>query len=222
MQPPLIFVDRVQAGQFLAKELAAFRPDNPVILALPRGGVPIAVEVAQELGARVEVLGVKKITLPSNPELAVAAVTEDGTFELNDSVIDHFNLSPTQIRSLIKKATKQAKIIGFKFRGTRSLPIFADKTVIVADDGLATGMTALATARFLKNQRAAKIIFAAPVCAAASIKQLSEVYHDVVCTLKPEYFTTVGNWYTDFSPVGDDEVHRILDSFTEIQSAGAA
>jgi putative phosphoribosyl transferase len=201
-----IYKNRQHAGLVLAQKLKLYFREHPIVIALPRGGVPVAAEIAKAGNLSLDILGVKKIGSPTNPEYAIGAVAEDGSVVINpDVTVDIDDL----VQSKLKEAKLQAQIL----RSNRSLTILSGKTVIVVDDGLATGMTALAAAATIKKQGAKRAVFAAPVCAEETAELLNQTYDLVVCGLCPADFTSVGNWYEDFSQVSDREVVNLLSSF---------
>jgi erythromycin esterase-like protein/adenine/guanine phosphoribosyltransferase-like PRPP-binding protein len=204
------FTDRHQAGKLLAKKLNRFKSEDPVILALPRGGVPLGYEVAQSLNAPLDVLLVKKIGAPSHSEFAVGAITEDEEPLLNRKVIDRFNFDLRQIHEITLRKIKELRAQGKKFRGSRKMIDVENRTVILVDDGIATGSTTKVCIDFLKKKKVKKIIVATPVAPAETIELLRGQVDEIICLMMPEDFFSVGQFYEKFGDVEDEEVIKLL------------
>lgn len=204
------FRDRVHAGQQLAAALARLGADQPIVLGLPRGGVPVAAEVARRLDAPLDVLLVRKIGAPAQPEFAVGAIA-DGVRFLDEGLIARLGIPTSAVERVVAVESGELARRQTLYRGARPpLPV-RDRTVIVIDDGLATGATARAAIRSLRARGPARIVFAAPVGAPDSVARLRAEADEVICLLTPDDFRAVGMWYRDFSPTTDQEVIRLLD-----------
>ncbi len=206
----MIFHDRKHAGQLLAQKLRKYKKENSIVLALPRGGVPIAAEVASFLGAALDVLIVRKIGAPFQSELAVGAVCEESKPIWNNSILYQLGLEPGDLERTVgierEKIKNQIKL----FRGMRKFPSLNKKTIIIVDDGLATGATISAAIQYLKKKAVTKIIVAVPVAAASTAARLRSQIDEVVVLEERENLMSVGQWYEDFSQVTNDEVVEIL------------
>jgi len=204
------FVDRHDAGRRLAAELLPHAKDRPVVVALPRGGVPIAVEVARALDAPLDVLAVRKLGAPGNPELGVGAVAEDGTGVLDRRSAGALGMTAELLEATLARESEELRRRVERYRDGRA-PIPVDgRTVIVVDDGLATGLTDLAALRALRKRGARRIVVAAPVGSPESVSMLSEEADEVLCLVVPQRLFGVGMWYADFSAVSDEEVLALL------------
>jgi putative phosphoribosyl transferase len=209
-----IFVDRAEAGRLLARSLATLELVDPVVLALPRGGVPVAAEVARALHAPLDLLMVRKIGAPGQPELAVAAVV-DGVHP--EVVIDEetLHLSGADRAYVDAEAKLELKEIerrrALYVRGRAPVPL-AGKSVVLVDDGIATGTTVRAALKALQRSKAARLVLAVPVAPADTVAQLQDLVNDLVCLSKPEFFHAVGAHYRDFHQIEDDEVIALLDA----------
>lgn len=204
------FRDRIDAGQRLARRLDAYRGADALVLGIPRGGVPVAAEVARLLDAGLDVVVARKLGAPGFPELAMGAVTANGGRFLNDSVISELGVSPEYLGRAIEEQTVEARRREERFRGGRPPPRIAGRTVIVVDDGLATGATMRASVRSVRAGGPARLVVAVPVGAPQSCAALRAEADEVVCAYQPEEFWAVGYYYQHFEPVGDDEVNAIL------------
>jgi putative phosphoribosyl transferase len=206
----MMFLDRSQAGRLLAEKLLPLKEENPLVLALPRGGVPVASEVASALAAPLDVLIVRKIGAPFQTELAVGALCEDEDPVWNERLLSSAGLEPDDLnRTVIAEANTIRRQMD-NFREGRKLPDLRKRVVIVVDDGLATGATALAAIRFLKRRGVKKVIFSAPVAALDSAMRLRKKFDDVVTLAESDDFTSVGQWYEDFNEISDEQVKSVL------------
>jgi putative phosphoribosyl transferase len=206
------FRDRAHAGRFLVERLAklAGRPDV-IVLALPRGGVPIGYEVARALRAPLDVLVVRKLGVPQQPELAMGAIASGGTRVLNRSVLDALGPNSMEmVERVAKIESKELQERELKYRGARPSPELRDRIVILVDDGLATGSTMRAAAQAVRQHAPAKLIIAVPVAAESSCVELETEADQVICATTPEPFFGVGQFYEDFSQTTDEEVRQIL------------
>lgn len=210
-EPGRIFRDRQEAGRELARALRRDWEAPPVVLALPRGGVPVAYEVAREIGAPLDVFLVRKIGAPGQPELGIGAVAQGGVRILNEPVIAMLNVSPEVLARITEEETAELERRSRRFRGDRPLPDLRGRTVIVVDDGLATGVSASAAIRALRRFEPAQLILAVPVCAPETVEALRPEADEIVCVQMPREFLAVGYWYREFNQTTDEEVVRLLD-----------
>jgi len=208
----MIFQNRKHAGQVLADQLQKYQGEDTIVLALPRGGVPVAAPIAEKLGVPVHILAVRKIGSPLQPELAAGAICEDADPIWNNSILCHLGLEPDDLGSNVVSEKRKIERQVQMFRRGRALPSLFRKTVIVVDDGLATGATMMAAVRYLKNKAAAKIIVAVPVAASKTARALRDRADEVIVAEEREDLMSVGQWYYDFSQVSDEEVLAILDT----------
>ncbi len=208
----MIFRDRYDAGEILAERLREFagRPDV-LVLALPRGGVPVGYVVARELGVPLDVFVVRKLGTPGQPELAMGAIAPGGVRVLNRDVVDSFAIPDWAIEQVTRQEEEELQRRELQYRGNRSPLDVRGKTAILVDDGLATGSTMRAAAAALRKAGAAGIVVAVPVASRATCDQLREEGNDVVCATTPEPFFAVGQWYKDFAQTTDEEVRDLLD-----------
>jgi putative phosphoribosyl transferase len=205
------FRDRGEAGQLLAKQLGIYKGRSDVIvLALPRGGVPVAFEIARELKAPLDVLVVRKLGVPWHPELAMGAIAGDGFEVLNGEVVTGYNISPHVIRAVADREAQEMKRRVQRYRGDRPFPSLTGLTVVVVDDGLATGSTMRVAAKAIRHESPRVIVVAVPVAAASTCRELRCEVDDVICLRTPPDFSAVGCWYEDFSQTSDEEVRRLL------------
>jgi erythromycin esterase-like protein/predicted phosphoribosyltransferase len=208
---PLRYRDRTDAGRAVARALQEFANRNDVIvLGLPRGGVPVAAEVAKSLAAPLDVFLVRKIGVPGQQELAMGAIAEGGIEVLDTRLIDTIGVPKQTVRQAAARAHLELDRHDQIFRGGRAAPNLRDRIVIVVDDGLATGATMEAAVMALRQLAPAKIIAAAPVGAPSTCQRLAKIADTVVCPHQPESLVSVGGWYDDFSQTSDDEVRELL------------
>ncbi len=205
------FRDRFEAGLILAQKLKNYAGENTVVLALPRGGVEIGFEVARVLHAPLDILIARKLGVPGHPELAFGAVAQGGVRAFNESVIRQAGLSEEDIAFAVENEQAEVERRLRQYRGDRPLPDLHGKTVILVDDGLATGATALAAIQALKEMKPARIVLAVPVAAPSTVERLKDRVDEVVCVETPEQFMAVGLWYQTFSQVSDREVIHLLE-----------
>jgi predicted phosphoribosyltransferase len=219
MQAPL-FRDRRDAGRLLAAKLAAYanRPDV-LVLALPRGGVPVAYEVARALKAALDVFIVRKLGLPGHEEFAMGAVASGGVRVLNDQIVDEFGIPEYVIDRVAAREQQELARRERLYRGDRPVPDVRGRTVILVDDGLATGATMHAAIRALQQQQPARIVVAVPVAAPETCEQLKAEVDEVICAVTPRPFRAVGLWYRDFSQTTDEEVRNLLAQSAQIGRA---
>ena len=204
------FFDRADAGRRLADKLQEQTFVDPVVLGLPRGGVPVAYEVATRLGAPLDVFVARKIGVPGRPELGMGAIAEGPTTVFTRSLVDSLLISEETLEELTAVAREELDRRVHNYRGNRPLPRLKNRDVIVVDDGLATGVTAEASLRALLVQEPRRLVLAVPVCspdAAVRLGQLAEL----VCLVAPAEFIAVGAWYEEFDQTPDDAVRELLD-----------
>ena len=203
-------VDRRSAGRLLADHLRTYagRPDVTV-LALPRGGVPVGFEIAAALGVPLDVIVVRKLGVPMYPELAMGAIAGEAVF-LNHDVLRQLHIDRASFERVLADEREELHRREVAYRGTRGAPQLAGRTVILVDDGLATGATMQAAILALEEQHAAAIVVAAPVASREAVAAIREEGHGVVVLDTPEPFDGVSRWYADFTPTEDDEVVELL------------
>lgn len=202
------FQDRHQAGRLLAAQLGHLRRHDPVILGLPRGGVPVAAEVASALSAPLDVIVVRKLGLPGQPELAMGAIGEDGARVINDHI---HALAHPELAAEVEAAERgelERRVATWR-SGRAAVPL-AGRTVVIVDDGIATGATATVACHVARQRGAARVILAVPVAPPDAIAFLMEVFDEVVTVQTPAGFHAVGQFYADFNPTADAEVTRLL------------
>ncbi|GAA4880477.1 phosphoribosyltransferase [Actinomycetospora straminea] len=204
------FADRADAGHRLARRLTHLRDADPVVLALPRGGFPVAAEVARELGAPLDVVLVRKLGVPLQPELAMGAVGEGDVLVLNPAIVDHAGVGETELAEIVARARDEIARRRRRFRPDRDRVPLAGRTALLVDDGIATGATARAACRVVRAQGATRVVLAAPVCLASTADDLRAEVDELVCLETPEEFFGVGMSYADFAQVTDDEAVEIL------------
>ena len=206
------FRDRRDAGRKLAQMLSAYggRPDV-LILALPRGGVPVAYEVAMTLNVPLDIFIVRKLGLPGREELAIGAIASGGVRVLNNDIIRMLSVPEEVINFVVKQESRELHRRENLYRGNRPSPELRDRTVILVDDGLATGASMRAAVAGLRAQHPARIVVAVPVAAYEACNAFRHEVHEIVCAITPEPFYGVGRWYEDFSQVTDEEVRILLE-----------
>ena len=205
------FRDRRAAGRELAGQLLDLAQERPIVIALPRGGVPVAYEIARALHAPLGIFGVRKLGAPANPERAVGAIAEDGSVVLDGDTARRVGFSQSLLDATLEREGRALlRAVERYHRGRQPLG-FAGRTVIVVDDGLATGLTALAAVRALRDGGAARIVVATPVGARESIGLLGREADGVFCSLIPHTLVSVGSHYRDFSAVSEEEAIALLD-----------
>jgi putative phosphoribosyl transferase len=211
MQVVPIFRDRSEAGKALSEQLRYFvRDQDPLILGLPRGGVPVACEAARTLQVELDVFLVRKLGLPSQEELAIGAIASGDVRVLNEALVSELQLSPGLIDQITLREKQELERREKLYRQGRTATPIRDRTVILIDDGLATGSSMKAASKALQAQAPKRIIVAVPVAAIQTVDELRLNVDQVVCAYTPEPFMAVGVWYEDFSQVDDDEVIRLL------------
>jgi putative phosphoribosyl transferase len=210
MTDVLPFKDRRQAGQVLAERLAHYRGQaGLLVLALPRGGVPVAFEVAQALGAPMDIFMVRKLGFPGNEEYAIGAIAAGGVRAMSD--ISGLSISPEALAAVVAREEAELARRELLYRGQRPAAELRGRTVIVVDDGLATGATMHAALLAIRQQQPAHLVAAVPIGAADSCRQLQGVADEVICAATPEPFRAVGRWYRHFGQTSDEEVQALLE-----------
>jgi putative phosphoribosyl transferase len=208
----LRFRDRIEAGQLLGREvesrLGAIR--DAIVLALPRGGVPVGAEVAKALGAPMDVFIVRKLGVPGQEELAMGAIASDGMRVLNHDVLDYAHITQQQIDAVAAREERELARREADYRGNRPPLDVRGWTVIVVDDGLATGSSMRAAVQALRAMEPKRVVVAVPVGAAQTCEELRAIVDEIVCLRTPEPFEAVGLWYDDFTQTTDAEVHALL------------
>jgi len=208
-ETPPIFKDRYDAGRRLAQRLIAFKGSNTLILALPRGGVPVGYEIAHALEAQLDIIVARKLGAPGQPELGIGAIAP-GIRIINEALVRQLRIEPQEIDRIAGRETAEMQRRLRLYRGNRPAAEIVGKTVILADDGLATGITALAAARAVRAEKPERLILAVPVCSEEAAARLAGELDELVCLLQPEDFTAVGQWYLDFTQTSDEEVMKLL------------
>jgi putative phosphoribosyl transferase len=205
------FKDRYEAGRQLAELLMAFanRTDT-IVLALPRGGVPVGYEVSVALNAPLDVFMVRKLGAPGREELAMGAIASGGEVVLNEAIVRACHISPDQIQRTIASERMELSRRERYYRDGQLAPSLVDRIVLLVDDGLATGSTMRAAATAIRKQRPSQIVVAVPVSDPDVCEELNDIVDKTICKNTPEPFYAVGLWYEDFAPTSDDEVRKLL------------
>jgi predicted phosphoribosyltransferase len=206
----IVFIDRRDAGRRLAALLTGLAPERPLVVALPRGGVPVAFEVARALRAPLDVLAVRKLGAPGNPELGVGAIAEGGNTVLDGATAARVGMTQEVLDATVAREGLELRRRVERYRQGRPAVEVRGRTAIVVDDGLATGLTALAAVRALRAAGAGRIVVAVPVGAGESLTMVGAEADAVVCHTIPTQLFAVGYWYRDFAPVSDEEVLSLL------------
>ncbi len=202
------FRDRIDAGERLAERVRHLAGESPVVLGLPRGGVPVAAQVARALGAPLDVIVVRKLGLPGQPELAMGAIGEDDVRVANEQIMSL--VDPTLVAAVerAERAELQRRLEVWR-SGRPAVPLDG-RTVVVVDDGIATGATAAVACQVARLRGAARVVLAVPVAPPEAVRDLAPIADEVVAVLTPTAFSAVGQWYQDFAPTSNDEVTRFL------------
>ncbi|MFZ0930101.1 MAG: phosphoribosyltransferase [Syntrophobacteraceae bacterium] len=207
-----LFRDRNEAGRTLARELMRYAGrDDVIVLALPRGGVPVAFEVARALNAPMDVFLVRKLGLPGREELAMGAVASGGVRVLNEDVVRWYQISQSTIDSVAQREQAELERREHAYRGGRPMPELSNKRVILVDDGLATGTTMRAAITALQSYKPARIIIAVPTGPPDTCREFQGEVDAAICLTTPEPFWAIGAWYEDFRQTTDEEVRSLLD-----------
>ncbi|MFD3467799.1 phosphoribosyltransferase family protein [Streptomyces sp. NPDC058682] len=206
----MLFTHRAEAGERLAEALRYLKAEHPVVLGLPRGGVPVAYRVARALGAPLDVIVVRKLGVPYHRELGFGAIGEGGVRVLSEDIVRGSRLGPQDIEAVERAETAELARQATRFRGDRPRVPLEGRTVIVVDDGIATGATAVAACEVVRAQGAARVVLAVPVAPPDAVARLGTAADEVVCLATPHAFRAVGEWYQDFSQTPDEEVVFLL------------
>jgi putative phosphoribosyl transferase len=208
----LPFADRTEAGQVLAELLESYahRP-GVIVLGLPRGGVPVAYEIAQKLGVPLDIFLVRKLGLPGHEEFAIGAIASGGVRVLNEQAQKIARIPESTLDAVAQKETAELERREQRYRGSASPPDLYGKTVIIVDDGLATGSTMRAAVAGLRQHYPSRVVVAVPVASAEACEMLAREADDVVCAATPEPFYAVGQWYQRFDQTSDEEVQELLE-----------
>ncbi|WP_276132422.1 phosphoribosyltransferase [Polluticoccus soli] len=209
-----MYEDRIEAGFVLAEQLEKYRNQDAVILTIPRGGVPVAYPIARQLGFPVDLLLIKKLGHPTQPEYAIGAVSLSDVVVARDEYVD-----PSYIEEATREIRERLKEMYQKFRGNRQPENLTGRIVIIVDDGIATGRTLLSGINFIKKNNPAKIVIAVPVAARGSLELLAPMVDEIICPLVPDRFFGVGGFYLDFSQTTDEEVVDYLSKLSNDQAA---
>jgi putative phosphoribosyl transferase len=205
------FLDRTEAGQLLATKLKLYANRSDVIvLGLPRGGVPVAFEVAKALHLPLDICLVRKLGVPGHKELALGAIASDGVRVLNYDIVSSLGISSHKIDEVAAKELRELQQRDRSYRGNRPSPNLKDRTIILVDDGIATGASMRAAINVLREEQPKSIIVAIPTAPSSTCKQLKAEVDDVVCLIMPEPFYSVGLWYDYFPQTTDEEVRQLL------------
>lgn len=207
------FVDRADAGQKLGVALRSFASENPLVLGLARGGVPVAAQVARALDAPLDVLLVRKLGVPGQRELAFGAIGEDGAKVLSEQLIRQLALSDSEMAAVEERERVELERRLARYRAGRAPASLVGRTVIIVDDGLATGATARVAVGVARARGARRIIVAVPVASYEAREAITRIADVVTCLSTPEQFRAVGQWYEDFDQTTDEEVTRLLDEY---------
>lgn len=207
----MAFRDRIEAGQILAEKLFHYQNrDDVLVLALPRGGVPVAFEVAKALHVPLDVFLVRKLGLPGHEELAIGAIASGGVMVLNLDVVQSFDVSRSVIEAVAARERAELERREREYRAGRPAAKITGRVVIVIDDGLATGATMRAAAEALRRRGPERIVVGVPVASASTCEEFRRYVDEVVCAITPESFFAVGMWYEDFLQISDEDVKRLL------------
>jgi predicted phosphoribosyltransferase len=219
---PNRFRDRREAGRRLGAAVGHLRAEHPVVVGLPRGGVPVAAEVASALGAPLDVLVIRKLGVPWHPELGMGAVGEDGVVVVNDDIVRSTRVSGDEVAAVEARERVEVTRRAERFRRGRPGVALAGRTVIIVDDGLATGGTARAAIAVARARGAARVVLAVPVAPPEATRELAGVADEVICLATPSSFSAVGTWYANFTQTTDDEVVELLDRAASGVAGGPA
>lgn len=202
--------NRIQAGKLLTRQLTHYRNrTDAIVLALPRGGVPVAYEIAKSLNLPLDVFLVRKLGMPYYEEVAMGAIASGGIRIFNEEVLLHHPISEVDIEAVAKREEKELKRRSLAYRGNKPLPDLRDKVVILVDDGIATGATMRAAITAIKQQKPQHVIVAVPIAPISVKKDLPQA-DEIICLIMPEFLGSVGQWYEHFDQISDQEVQELL------------
>ncbi|MHB1946713.1 MAG: phosphoribosyltransferase [Gammaproteobacteria bacterium] len=208
------YLDRTEAGKILAEHLKAYaNRADAIVLALPRGGVPVAYEIAQALNLPLDVYIVRKLGVPGHEELAMGALAMGGVTVFNEDIVRDLSIPKAMIDKVIKKEQDELSRRELAYRDNLPFPKLANKTVILVDDGIATGATIRAAVMALRQLNPASIVIAVPVAEKSTCEKMEKIADKVVCPLRPSLFYAVGAWYDHFDQTEDEEVHQLLKKY---------
>ncbi len=216
-----VFRNRTDAGRALAAHLESLRSSDVVVLGLPRGGVPVAFEISTHLDVPLDVIVVRKVGVPGQPELAMGAIGEDGVRVVNDQVVAMVGVSDAEFALVEARERDELERRAARFRGHATRAPLDGRTAVIVDDGIATGSTARAACQVARAHGAARIVLAVPVAAPESVVALGAVADEIVCVEEPTWLQSVGQWYDDFTQVDDDTVIDLLDRARRRESQSA-
>jgi len=216
----LRFQNRREAGRALAEALLTFRGRDAIVLALPRGGVPVAYEIASALDAPLDVFVVRKLGMPGREELAIGAIASGGVRVLDEALAHAYGITESVLERITEREQMELDRRELRYRGDRPLPPLADRTIILVDDGLATGSTMRAAVVAVRSRQPKAIVVGVPVGASETCEALEREGARVICLTTPEPFYAVGLWYEDFAQTTDEEVHELLERSAERFAAG--
>jgi len=219
----LRFEDRREAGQHLAERLSRYAGEDILVLGLPRGGVPVAYEVAKKLNAPLDIFTVRKLGVPGHEEYAMGAIASGGVRVLNDEALRELGITAAEIEDAIEEEQEELERRETLYRRDRPAPALEGRTVLLVDDGMATGASMTAALKALRQHNPARVIVAVPAASRTVCEQLEALVDEVVCGITPEPFMAVGVWYEQFEQTTDQEVQELLDraeAFGGAQTAG--
>jgi putative phosphoribosyl transferase len=216
------FANRREAGVELASKLRQYAGRNDVVvLALPRGGVPVAFEIAEALDAPLDIFLVRKLGMPGHPEYAIGAIASGGVRVLSEDVVQAYGVPQTAIDAIARQEQAELERREREYRKGRSLTDLRGRVVILVDDGLATGSTMKAAVQAVRQLRPARVVVAVPVGAPSTCEEFADITDETICARAPESFSAVGQWYLDFSQTTDEEVQTLLREHSVRQGTGA-
>jgi len=205
------YIDRHDAGKILAQHLQHYaHQKNAIVLALPRGGVPVAYEVAKAFSLPLDIFIVRKLGVPGHEELAMGAMASGGMIVFNENIVRELHISKQTIDHVIENEKNEIARREITYRGARPLPDLTQKTVILVDDGIATGATIRAAIQSLRAQLIERLVVAIPVASEDICRDLARLADEWICPMKPSFFSAVGEWYEDFTQTSDEEVSRLM------------
>lgn len=204
------FKDRYEAGKALSQNLSEFKDSNSIILAIPRGGVPVASPISQRLNIPLNILVARKIGDPQNRELGVGGVSEGNVLVLDSKLITELGISKSELEKVIKEEKEELKRRVDLYRNGKSLPSLKNKKVILVDDGVARGVTVLSAIKAVKKLKPSYLVFASPVCSQDAVGTIKKEVDKFVCLITPDSLDAIGEYYENFSPVTDEEVISLM------------